>query len=99
MFSKKGYQKVAENKAIKNFSLQKSSNGLILKIGKRGSPNYYRVYENNTEIRFEFDQKRSENRGITKLILKDQIEEFEQVIIERFFKYTKKDSHQGWFFD
>lgn len=44
-FLKQCYEKVVTNKAIKNFSLQQSS---IFKIGKRGSPNYYRVYENHT---------------------------------------------------
>jgi len=49
-FLKQCYQKVAENKAIKNFSLQKNYTGWILKIGRRGSSNYYRVYESDTEI-------------------------------------------------
>jgi len=49
-FLKKCYQKTAKNKTIKNISLQKSHNGWIFKIGKRGSPNYFRVYENHTKI-------------------------------------------------
>ena len=28
----------------------------IFKSGKRGSPNYYRVYQNQTQIRFELDR-------------------------------------------
>ena len=30
---------------------------ILVYIGKRGSPNYYRVYENDTEIRFELEQR------------------------------------------
>ena len=104
LFLKKCYQKVVENKAIKNFSLQKSYNGWILKIGKRGSTNYYRVYENNTEIRFEFEQRGPKIKAVQKLIFEDQIEEFEQVITERFFKYTKKvlaidENYTDWLID
>ena len=53
---KQCHEKVAKNKAIKYFSLQKNSRSSIFKTGKRGSPNHYRVYENHTEVRFELYQ-------------------------------------------
>jgi hypothetical protein len=89
-FLKQCYQKVGENRAIKNFSLQNNYTGRILKIGKRGSPNYYRVYENDTEIRFELEQRGSKIKLAQKLIFEDQIENFEQIMTETFFKYSKK---------
>lgn len=103
-FLKQCYQKVLENKAIKNFSLQKSYTGWILKIGKRGSPNYYRVYENDTEIRFELEQRRSKIKLAQKLIFEDQIENFEQIMTETFFKYSKKvlaidENYTDWLID
>lgn len=49
-FLEQCYQKVIRNKAIKNFRLQQNYSSLILKIGRRGNPNYFRVYENFKEI-------------------------------------------------
>jgi hypothetical protein len=103
-FLKQCYQKVFENKAIKNYSLQKSDIGWILKIGKRGSPNYYRVYENDTEIRFELEQRGSKIKPVQKLIFEDQIENFEQVMTETFLKYSKKvlaidENYTDWLID
>lgn len=42
------------NNAIKNVSLQMNHIDWIL---KSGNPNYSRVYEKNTQIRFELEQK------------------------------------------
>ena len=79
-FLKQCHQKVGENKAIKNFSLQKSYTGWILKIGKRGSSNYYRVYENDTEIRFELEQRGLKIKSVQELIFQYQIENFEKIM-------------------
>jgi hypothetical protein len=103
-FLKQCYEKVRANNAIKNFSLQRNSISWILKIGKRGSPNYYRVYENNTEIRFELEQRGTKIKAVQKLIFEDQIKEFEQVMTERFFNYTKKvlaidENYTDWLID
>lgn len=103
-FLKQCYEKVAQNNVIKNFSLQKDSNSLILKIGKRGSPNYYRVYEKNTEIRFELEQRETKIKALQKLIFKHHIKEFEQIMTENFFKYTKKvlvidENYTDWLMD
>ena len=73
-------------KAIKNFSLQQNSFSSILKIGKRWSPNHYRVYENHTEIRFELEQRGSKIKVAQKLIFEDQVENFEQVMTNTFFE-------------
>jgi hypothetical protein len=103
-FLKQCYEKVVQNNVIRNFSLQKNSSSLILKIGKRGSPNYYRVYEKNTEIRFELEQRGTKIKALQKLILKHHIKEFEQIMTENFFKYTKKvlvidENYTDWLID
>lgn len=103
-FFKQCYQKVGENKAIKNVSLQKSPIGWILKIGKRGSPNYYRVYEKSTQIRFELEQRGSKIKLAQKLIMEQQIQNFEQIMTETFFKYSKKvlaidENYLDWLID
>lgn len=48
-FLHKCFHKVSKNQAIKNFSLKQNYGSWIFKIGKRGSPNHFRVYKNYTE--------------------------------------------------
>jgi len=103
-FLKQCYEKVVQNNVIRNFSLQKNSSSFILKIGKRGSPNYYRIYEKNTKIRFELEQRGTKIKALQKLILKHHIKEFEQIMTENFFKYTKKvlvidENYTDWLID
>ena len=76
----------------------------ILKIGKRVSPNYYRVYQNQTQIRFELEQRRAIIKPAQKLIFQDHIEEFERVMTEKFFKYSKRilaidENYTDWLID
>lgn len=104
LFFKQCHQKVVENKAIKNVSLQNNHIGWILKIGKRGSPNYYRVYEKNTQIRFELEQRGSKIKLAQKLIIEQQIQNFEQIMTETFLKYSKKvlaidENYTDWLID
>lgn len=80
------YPKISEINAIKNLTLQRNHISWILKIGKRGSPNHYRVYENHTQIRFALEQRGSRIKLVQKLIFEDQIENFEQVMTQTFFK-------------
>ena len=90
LFLNQCYQKIGKNKTIKNFSIQHDSNSWILKIGKRGSPNYFRIYQNHTQTRFELEQRGAKLKPVQELMFRDDLEEFERVMIEKFFKYTKK---------
>ena len=103
-FLKQCYDKVARNKAIKNISLQQNSLSWIFKIGKRGSPNYYRVYQNQTQIRFELEQRGATIKPAQKLIFQHHIEEFERVMTEKFFNYSKRvleidENYTDWLID
>lgn len=103
-FLKQCYEKVARNKSIKHFSLQQNSLSSIFKVGKRGSPNHYRVYENHTEIRFELEQRGSKIKVVQKLIFENQIDNFEQVMTNTFFNYSKRvlvidENYTDWLMD
>ena len=103
-FLQKCFHKVSENKAIKNFSLQHNYNSWILKIGKRGSPNHYRVYDNQTHIRFELEQRGSKIKSIQSSLFESQIEIFEDSMTETFFNYSKKvlaidENYTDWLID
>tara|TARA_Y100000385_G_scaffold18768_1_gene18817 strand:+ start:12863 stop:14356 length:1494 start_codon:yes stop_codon:yes gene_type:complete len=103
-FLERCYQKVHKNKAIKNFSLKRNSLSSILKIGKRGSPNHFRVYENHTEIRFELEQRGLKLKAVQNFIFEGQIQNFEQIMVDMFFKYSKKvlivdENYTSWLID
>jgi len=98
------YQKVSSNNAIKHFDLQRNYSGLIFKVGKRGSPNHYRIYQNDTQIRFELEQRGPQLKAVQELLFDYQKKQFEQTMTQRFFKYTKKvlaidENHTGWLID
>lgn len=103
-FLEQCYQKVVRNKAIKNFRLQQNSFSLILKIGRRGSPNHFRVYENFKEIRFELEQRGLRLEAAQNYIFNDQIHNFEQIMVNNFFNYSKKvliadENYTDWLID
>ena len=103
-FLQKCFYKVSENKAIKNFSLQQNYSSWILKIGKRGSPNHYRVYDNQTHIRFELEQRGFKIKSIQKYLFESQIDTFEDSMTETFFNYSKKvlaidENYIDWLID
>ena len=103
-FLQKCFHKLSENKAIKNFSLQHNYSSWILKIGKRGSPNHYRVYDNQTHIRFELEQRGSKIKSIQSSLFESQIEIFEDSMTETFFNYSKKvlaidENYTDWLID
>ena len=64
--------------------------GCILKVGSRKSPNYYRVYENNQEIRFELEMKSSRVQSVQDFLFSHQIPEFEQILTKHFYNYSTK---------
>ena len=103
-FLKQCYDKVAINKPIKKISLQQNSLSWIFKSGKRGSSNYYRVYQNQIQIRFELKQRGATIKPAQKLIFQGHTEEFEQAMIEKFFKHSKKvlaidENYTDWLID
>lgn len=63
----------------------------IFKVGKRGSPNYYRVYQNQTQIRFELDQRGATIKLAQKLIFQDHVEEFERIMTKKSFLTIQKE--------
>jgi len=61
-FLKSCHEKILQNSRTKYIQYNRNEKGFILKVGSRKSPNYYRVYENNQEIRFELEMKSSRVR-------------------------------------
>ncbi|WP_297691731.1 hypothetical protein [uncultured Eudoraea sp.] len=103
-FLERCYQKVGQNKFIQNVSLQNNHMGSILKIGKRGSPNYYRLYQKDRQIRFELEQRGPKIKFAQDLLNENQIEIFEQIMTRNFFKYSKKvlamdENYTDWLVD
>jgi len=104
LFLERCSKKLRRNRAIKNFSLKYNSLSSILKIGKCGSLNHFRVYKNYREIRFELEQRGLKLKAVQNFIFEGQIQSFEQITVDMFFKYSKKvlitdENYTGWLID
>lgn len=84
------YQKILQNSHTKYIQYNRNKKGFILKVGSRKSPNYYRVYENNQEIRFELEMKSSRVQSVQDFLFNDQIPEFEQILTKHFYNHSNK---------
>ena len=89
-FLKSCHEKILQNSRTKHIQYNRNEKGFILKIGSRKSPNYYRVYENNQEIRFELEMKSYIVQSVQDFLFNDQIQEFEQILTKHFYNHSKK---------
>jgi len=83
-------EKILQNSRTKYVQYNRNKKGFILKTGSRKSPNYYRVYENNQEIRFELEMKHSRVQSVQDFLLNGQIPEFEQILTKHFYNHSNK---------
>jgi len=84
------HEKILQNSRTKHIKYSRNQKGFILKVGSRKSPNYYRVYENNHEIRFELEMKSSRVQSVQDFLFSHQIPEFEQILTKHFYNYSTK---------
>lgn len=61
-------------------------NDLILKICKRGNPNYQRIYFEPEGLKFELELRKYKAKQFQHWLFENQIQEFENQITEHFFK-------------
>jgi hypothetical protein len=83
-------EKILQNSLTKYIQYNRNKKGFILKAGSRKSPNYYRVYENNQEIRFELEMKHSRVQSVQDFLFNGQIPEFEQILTKHFYNHSNK---------
>jgi hypothetical protein len=83
-------EKILQNSCTKYIQYTRNKKGFIFKVGSRKSPNYYRVYENDQEIRFELEMKSSRVQSVQDFLFNDQIPEFEQILTKHFYKHSNK---------
>lgn len=62
------------------------SNGLVLRIGNRASSNYYRVYQKQNGLQFEFELKNQLVKSFQKLLTDNSIQEFEHNLYKHFYR-------------
>lgn len=61
-------------------------NDLILKICKRGNPNYQRIYFKPEGLKFELELRKYKAKQFQHWLFENRIQEFENQIMEHFFK-------------
>ena len=78
-------------KTNKNVDLNKNFKGYILTINSRKSNNYFRIYQTENSLKFEYEMKGRLIEKFQTLLVENQLEEFEQQISLNFLKnfYTK----------
>lgn len=101
LFLKECQDKVStESKKILT-KFQRNKTGLILTIGSRKSPNFYRIYQTQDELRFELEMKKHLLDRFQNLFLNRWIEEFEHSVSTHFLSHSKKmlvhhDNYTSW---
>lgn len=91
-FMQESCKSVREKYKRRHASWQRNSKGLILKIGKRTSSNYYRVYQKNRHpgLRFELEIKHKATQSFQKLLVDNRIKEFEHSLSKHFYLQSFK---------
>lgn len=74
----------------KNFSFDKNSKGLILKIGSRRSNHYSRVYQVKNSLKFEYEMKGKFLQKYHLLLVENRFDEFEHKLSSHFLVYFAK---------
>ena len=98
-------KKILENTKTKNVILQNNfSLGKILKVNKRTNSQYYRIYQTQNTTRFELELKSRQLKNIGKLLFNNEFQQFEMVIVSRYFKYSTKilncdSTYTNWLID
>ena len=84
------HEKILQNSRTKHIKYSRNKKGFILKAGSRKSFNYYHVYENTQEIRFEVEMKSSRVQSVKDFLFSHQILEFEPIFTKHFYNYSTK---------
>jgi len=89
-FMQKCCQKIHTKSKRRHASWSRSSKGLILKIGNRQSPNYYRVYQKDQKVRFEIELKHRQTKLVQDYLFQNQLDVFEDQLVIQYFQYSKR---------
>jgi hypothetical protein len=76
------HKKVIETK--KSSSLDKTQKGWLLSVGNRRSPKYFRIYETENSIKFEFERKGKFLQNYHTLLISNQLDELEGKLSSEF---------------
>lgn len=82
------YKKIKQTN--KNVTLAKNRLGLILKIGNRRSNNYFRIYQEKSSLKFEYEMKGKSLEKSYNLLVLNNFEEMELILTKRFLSYFGK---------
>jgi hypothetical protein len=68
----------------------RSSESQILRIGKRTSQRFYRIYATKEGLRFEFEIKGTIAKSFQEDLFLNRLEDFEERVSEHFYKHSKR---------
>jgi len=79
-----------QTKLKTNSSVERISQGDILRIGSRRSNRYSRIYQKNQTLRFEHEMKGNFLKPFSNLLVSNQLELFENKMSQSFYEYFGK---------
>jgi len=87
-FMEKCCQRVKAKNKKRKATWNLESSGLVLRIGHRGSPKFYRVYENDKGLRFELELKKEVANSFQKLLMNNHFQELEHHLSKLFYSHS-----------
>lgn len=104
LFMKKCCQKTFARSKKYIAEYTRNLRGLILRIGDRKSPNFFRIYQQKNGIRFELEMKNQTVKSVQDSLFMNHIKYFEDKLTRHFYQHSKKvlvldDLYTDWLID
>lgn len=86
IFMEKCCNRIKTQTKLRNVNWYPNKKGLIMRIGSRKSPNFYRVYQKNNGLEFELELKFQVLIPFQQLLFSNSIDKFEHSLSQHFFE-------------
>ena len=87
-FMEKSRQRVITKNKHRKANWNFESSGLVLRIGRRTSSKYYRVYQNDQGLKFELELKNPLLKSFQELLIDNRMPEFEHELSKQFYSQS-----------
>jgi hypothetical protein len=100
-FFQEAVKKLEKTDRYISYNSKKSSGDRILRIGRRPSPRFYRIYSTKDGLKFEFEIKGRTVKSFQEDLFYNRLEDFEKNVSEHFYEYSKRllpatNSYTDW---
>lgn len=86
----KFFFQICQKNSQLNIGYQKNKRGQILKIGRRTSDRFSRIYSRSNQLRFEHEMKGRFIEEYSDMFFRESWEDFEDILSQHFLQYFRK---------